>query len=339
MKSSSEALLNTLRSVCSRPHLTVDVVSGRFARFFPPGLHDRGTRVINAGTTTITVRDLADIDSQSRADIVVLQCHLHRDEPAYLNALRDAGYQGLIVGWFWDNHHGQDRNRAVAELVDVAVAAHDVHAAYLGEHALLLPSVMLCSTQWSRSDAAVLWASMPPSANRAEGLYGGFGRTASARTGWLERLIASGRYPGLWFTRDEGAPPYFKMSSEERFRHWTRYAVSLCVPSREDLSNRFFDAWLTGQIPVVTPDIPELSKPWAQTHRDRDIICAASYDEEDIDAAYRCARDIFDSGGVAGQEARHRLVLDHHLLEHRITRIVTLLREVADGGGTSGPLR
>jgi len=260
-----------------------------------------------------------------------LQCHLHRDEPAYLNALRDAGYQGLIVGWFWDNHHGQEQNRAVADLVDVAVAAHDVHAAYLGEHSLLLPSVMLCSTQWSHRDAAALWETSPLSANRAAGLYGGFARTASARTARLERLIASGRYPGLWFIRSEGAPQYFKMSCEERFRHWTSHAVSLCVPSREDLSNRFFDAWLTGQIPVVTPDIPELSRPWAQAHRDRDIVCAASYDEDDINAAYRCAREIFDSGGVAGQQARHRLVLDHHLLEHRITRIVTLLRDVARG--------
>jgi len=264
---------------------------------------------------------------------VVLQCHQHRDEPAFLKSLRDTGYEGLIVGWFWDNHHGRDRNRAVADLVDVAIASHEVHAAYLAEHARLLPSVMLCSTQWTRSDASALWASLPLSSNRAEGLYGGFGRYPSAtRTAWLAGLIASGRYPGLWFANDEGAPPYFKLTAEQRFYHWARYAVSLCVPYRDDLSNRFFDAWLTGQIPVVTPDIAELSAPWAQAHRDRDFVCAASYTEEDIDAAYRRARELFDSGGVAGQQARHQLALDHHLLEHRIAQIVTQLREVAAVG-------
>jgi hypothetical protein len=77
---------------------------------------------------SLCVRDLAAIDSYLCEDILVLQCHLHRDEPSDLNALRDAGYQGLIVGWFWDHPHGQERNRGVADLVDVAVAAHDVHA-------------------------------------------------------------------------------------------------------------------------------------------------------------------------------------------------------------------
>ena len=330
MRVSSEALLRTLRVICSRPRLTIDVVSGRAARFFPPGANSVGPRVIEADGMTITVRSLADADRRPASDILVLQCHQHRDEPAYLNAVRERGFEGLIVGWFWDNHHGTDGNRAVADLVDVAVASHDAHAAYLSEHAHLLPSVMLCSTQWSRGDAARLWASVPPSPHRAAGLYGGFGRyPGSPRTAWLERLIASGSYPGLWFANDEGAPPYFRMNSEERFRHWTRYAVSLCVPYRDDLSNRFFDAWLTGQIPVVTPDIVELSAPWAQTHRDRDFVCAASYDEGDIEHAYQRARELFDSGGIAGQLMRHRLALDQHLLEHRIARIVDRLRDVA----------
>jgi hypothetical protein len=333
MRISGDALQRIVRAIPSHPRLTVDVVSGRFGRFFPPRASGSGLRVIDLDAMTITVRGLADTDSGSRPDILILQCHQHRDEPAYLKALRDSGYEGVIVGWFWDNHHAKDRNRAVADLVDVAVASHDAHAAYLAEHAPLLPSVMLCSTQWSRRDAAELWGVAAASRDRADGLYGGFGRYPGApRTAWLDQLMASGRYPGLWFANDEGAPPYFKMSGQDRFLHWTRYAVSLCVPYRGDLSNRFFDAWLTGQIPVVTPDIAELSAPWAQLHRDRDFVCAASYDETDIAAAYSHARDLFDAGGVAGQQARHELALNHHLLEHRIARIVMLLCDVV---GTS----
>jgi hypothetical protein len=332
MKGPSEGVLRALQSACAGERLTIDVVSGRLDRFFPRA-GTTGPRVLHSTRSLVTIRDLADAPTRPAADVVVLQCHLHRGEPSYLRALRDAGYPGVIVGWFWDNHHAKGRNREVAALVDVGIAAHHCHSGYLREQTLLLPPVMLCSTQWTRDEAAALWASRPPCADRSRELSGGFGRYGgSARTAWLERLIAEGRYPALHFIDDERTASYFRMTGAERFREWTRHAVSLCVPYRDDLSNRFFDAWLAGQMPVVTPDIADLALPWAQPHRDRDFVCAASYDEADIRAAHLAALRLFDAGGIAGQEARHRLALEHHLFEQRIDRIAGLLRDAAAHG-------
>ena len=108
--------------------------------------------------------------------------------------------------------------------------------------------------------------------------------------------------------------------------------MSLCLPYRNDLGVRFFDAWLTGQIPIVTADIVELQSDWAAPHRDRHFVVAASYAPPDIDAAHAHALELFDAGGREGQQLRHRMAFEQHLLQHRIERIVALLRAAADHG-------
>jgi hypothetical protein len=195
---------------------------------------------------------------------------------------------------------------------------------------------MVGSVQWTPDEARGFWASIDPAASRSADLYGGFGRYKGAgRTAQIETLIATGRYPAVYFVdgpRDAGYFNYFGMSSEERFRYWAGYAVSLCLPYRNDLGLRFFDAWLTGQIPVVTPDIPELQSDWALPHRDRHFVVAASYEPADIDAAHARALALFDAGGSEGRQARHRLAIEQHLFEHRVARIVAMLREAGRHG-------
>jgi hypothetical protein len=186
---------------------------------------------------------------------------------------------------------------------------------------------MLSVGQWTADEARVAWSTVPASPERLPHLYGGFGRyRGTERTARLEELIASGDYPALRFTDDPSRPDYFKQTAVARFQEWAAYAVSLCLPYRNDLSNRFFDAWLTGQIPVVTRDIPELSAAWAVPHADRHFVYADSGERADIDAAHRRALALFREGGVEGQRARHELALNEHMLHHRIARIVELIR-------------
>ena len=310
--------------------VSVEVVS-EFRFFSAAASEDTATEVTPLGID-LRLTSLRDAVVPSAADIVILQSHARKTEPAYLEALRRSGYRGAVAGWFWDNHHAKEANRRVAAHVDVAIAAHDCHAGYLKEHAVLLPSVMLSVAQWTAQEARAGWSNLQLSVERRPDLYGGFGHyRGTERTACLEALIATGHYPALRFTDDPARRDYFKQTAVQRLHEWAEYAVSLCLPYRNDLSNRFFDAWLAGQIPIVTPDIPELDAPWALEHLDRHFVRAAGYDRASLDAAHQRALAIFREGGIEGQAERHALVLQQHMLHHRIARIVGLMRQAAHG--------
>ena len=328
----AEALAGRLaRSIGDGP-LTVDIVSGRASRSFSPAMPAALARHFAAAGIAVSLRELKTAPAHSAAELVILVCHVHKEEPAYLAALRAGGYAGVIVSWLWDNHHAKEANRRVASLSDVTIAAHDVHAGYLAGHSTLFRSVKLCSTQWTPDEAGAFWQSSRGRARSAE-LYGGFLRyKGSARTAHLEALIASGRYPAVRLLDGESGAGYFAQGEEARFREWTRHAVSLCLPYRGDLSNRFFDAWLTGQIPVVTPDVAELTAPWAAPHLDRHFVCAAGYEAGELAAAHQRALSLFASGGAAAQEERHRLALTGHLFPHRIEEILSRCRDAVRHG-------
>ncbi|HVZ23340.1 MAG TPA: hypothetical protein VG871_19845 [Vicinamibacterales bacterium] len=333
---SREAVRQRLQELSSRPRLAVEIVTGRASANFAASMSAALARDLAPAGTAVTFRDLTEARVPCEADLVLLVSQVHREESAYLTALRDSAYGGVVVAWLWDNHHARDRNLEVAKRADITIAAHDCHADYLTNHGLLFRSVMLGSAQWTAHEARALWDSVDLTAARSQDLYGGFGRyRGSGRTAHLERLIASAQYPALYFVdgpKAQGYFNYFAMSSEERFRHWARFAVSLCLPYRNDLGLRFFDAWLTGQIPIATSDIPELESDWARPHRDRDFVLAASYEPADINAAHARALELFRAGGRDGQVARHRLALGHHLFQHRVERILALLREAASHG-------
>ena len=329
-RSEPDALRRQLAGLRDRP-LTVEIVSDRMSRFFSPATAGALRSELEPHGLDVSLRALAGAAIPSRADVVLLLCHVRKAEPAYLDALRNAGYDGVVASWFWDNHHAIDANRRIASLVDVAVAAHGCHAAYLAEDALLLPAVNLCVAQWTAAEARAGWDALRLSDVRRTDLYGGFGRyKGSARTVCLESLIDTGDYPALYFTDGGTRADYFTLTAGQRFAEWAGYGVSLCLPYRNDLSNRFFDAWLTGQIPIVTPDIPELASAWATEHLDRHFVCAAGYEQADIDAAHRRAVELFHRGGVAGQQARHQLALERHMLHHRVAGILSILRQCGD---------
>jgi hypothetical protein len=328
-----EALARRIAGIMSQQRPAVDIVSGRASRSFSPLAREALADEFAASGITVSLLELSAAPTHSTADIILLLCHVHKEEPGYLAALRDGGYPGLIVSWLWDNHHAKDANRRIARLSDVTIAAHDVYAAYLAGHSTLFRSVKLCSTQWTAHEASTFWRRGGGAPDRSRELYGGFlGYRGSARTAHLEALIASGRYPALRLLNGERGSEYFAQDEEARFHEWTRYAVSLCLPYRNDLSNRFFDAWLTGQIPVVTPDVEELRAAWAAPYGDRHFVCAAGYDARELDAAHLRALSLFAAGGVAGQEERHQLALTGHLFTHRIAEILALLRGAAQSG-------
>jgi len=282
--------------------------------------------VLDGLNATRRIRDDAAIPAD--VDLVVWLVHLLDDEKR-IERYRARGGRALIVGWFWDNHHHLFENYAAARQCDFVVAGHAFAGSYLANrNAVALPPVPLCVTQWTATEARDFWAQSRV-LERSDELYGGFVWYAFAekRNRLLEALIGAGERQ-VYLLYESDLSRYFARSREERFREWAGYKVSLCLPLHDDLSQRMFDALLTGQIPLVPASLPDL--PQVLTAAKRAALPIVTFDEMTVDSVRKAARSavrLFDRSGPAGAERRHRYAVEHATLPARIETLLKNLRE------------
>lgn len=265
------------------------------------------------------------IDLSGPKDLYVKLCHLQCDEDD-IARMRRSSPDALVAGWFWDNHHHVFKNHAVARALDVIIPGHAFASAYLANtEASLEPELPLCVTQWSEAEARSLFTrfGMRP---RSDELYGGFVRYpfAAERNRLVDALIKAG-FPDIRFLEESKLGVYFSLSAEERFSQWTTFKTSLCLPLYADLSQRFFDALLCGQVPVVSSDIADLPMLQADlAERDIAVVVFDRYTPDAVFEAHRQALHMFDSQGLDGVKRRHDFGMEH-LFERRLTELVRRL--------------
>ena len=309
----------------------IGIVSARLSKIFSPELAgDLAAAGAAAGFEILLADSTASLPG--RCDVIVKLVHLLHDIDE-LTALREAGFAGPVVGWFWDNHHHLFANAEVAERLDVVVPGHAFARHYLSNIlALEGPALPLCVTQWAPAEARAFWAlcsEMP----RSDQLYGGFVRYAFAekRNALIVELQQTG-FEGVYFVEEATLNRYFGLSREDRFREWAAHKASITLPLAGDLSQRLFDALLAGQVPIVPRDVHDLDAvvpPDLQASLP--IIRFDRYDAAAVAEAHRAAIAAFDAGGPAAMQARHRFVLEHHMMDARITALLAALRGLAAG--------
>jgi hypothetical protein len=311
------------------------VVSTRLNKIIAPGAVEEVQGVFSKAFVNCTIADEFNPASWLDYDVVILMVHLRPEERTALEAVSKHFNRPLLIGWFWDNHHLYMDNIATCRLLDIVIPGHGFAAAYLRSvSAALWPSLPLCVTQWTAEMADGFVGLMTPVIERKRDLYGGFVQYPDARerNARLVDLHESGLFPMIYTIDPISLDRYFGQTSAQRFAEWGEYATSLCLPFDQDLSQRFFDAWLTGQVPVVTADIVDLRElPELSVHQNVDFVIADDASPSAIQAAAERALKLFDNGGDEGALRRHSLVLGNHMMVHRLQKIVSLLRTVAPG--------
>lgn len=309
-----------------RPAPRVAVVSHRFAKIFSADM-PRALREALAPKAW-DVRLYSSIDEVRNADLAIVLVHL-LGEGDGIERLRARLPDIPVVGWFWDNHHTPFENHRVAERLDVACAGHAFAAAYLANDAALsLAPVPLCVTQWSAREAAALFA-RHGDAPRGDDLYGGFVSYAFApeRDGLVSQLIEAGERGLALIPEADAGAGYFARSPEDRFRAWCGHKTSLVLPLADDVSQRLFDALLTGQVPVVPRDLPDLDRLFdAETAAALPMVAFGRRTVEDVRAAAAEAVAAFDREGTPGTLRRHAHALENHTFERRIETILQAVR-------------
>lgn len=307
------------------------VISRRAERIFSPQTNTELQQSFSKENDHVEFcSDITAIDA-SRFDAVLILVHLH-DEIKMIKQLQGKGFSGLIIGWFWDNHHHYYENIEVINWVDICIPAHGFSTDLLqsGESILDEVSVPVCTTQWTREQAQKLFEKYGYK-ERSNSLYGGFTRYdfAAQRNHLIEQVQKEIPENRVILFDQEHEAVYFGLTLEERFAQWCNYKVSLCLPLDKDLSQRFFDALLCGQIPIIPEDTLDLDSVIpAYTQAKLPILKIKSNDLNGIKKTYHEAIKLFDSEGIKGVKKRHQFALENHLLIHRIDFIIERLNNL-----------
>jgi hypothetical protein len=278
-------------------------------------------------------------------DILLLALHGHADEATILalrTAARQAGADPVLIGWTWDNHHDDYLCLRAVQLLDFVLVAHRVagDAENKAELTVRQPSVPflghlpLCSFQWPEAEIDAYWAASR-GAPRSDDLFGGYVRYRSAprRNQLIETLQGRLTVHALSISNEIGAFPeaYRQQTPAEAFADFAAHKVGLVVPVRRDVPNRLFDALVTGEVPLLVGDCPDLDAMIPPDLQQSLPVIRAPADPDAVLQAHKAALDAFDRDGAAGAERRHRHVRDHHLFSNRMTLLTGHLDRLATG--------
>jgi hypothetical protein len=261
-----------------------------------------------------------------RDTLIVYAGGLDSEQSQVASRLKAANAGRPVVAWHWDNHHSYLWNARLTAAVDLSFPAHATPREYLGRWARdgrCGPVVPLCVMQWPRPVLERLYEDCRDE-KRSDALTGHFGwyPVARKRNVFVDQVRR--HWPEAELTLDFlFLHDYHARSERERFLTWRGYKTSVALPVAGDLSNRFFDALASGQVPIVPRDIIDFDRVISPKEQERlPVVRLEAYTLEALREAHAAAIAAFDRGGEAQAAERHRFTLAHHMLAHRIRDIV-----------------
>lgn len=314
-------VIEAARAVVARPAWDILIVARRSEGLDETELVVRHAPPVRSITL---VRDIDQLEALDRRFDVCLLCNRVTDDELLLKRVRERQLADFIAIWTWDNHHSRRRNLQISALGDLVLPGHLFCAGYLKSPQTVLGAhVPLGSNQWSRARAASLFKQFR-TAPRDDALHGGFigWRIVPERATLVRACMEAFDGHALRLLGADARRGYFALDPVERWREWSQHKVGLVLPFDRDLSTRFFDSLLTGQVPIlptwcedIDAVVPE------QVQRALPIVRFSEASVPAIAAAWREALARFDEQGADGVMRRHLFALDNHHLGLRLPKI------------------
>ena len=240
----------------------------------------------------------------------------------------------LFVACLYDAHHSLELSCTISLCVDLVFPAHYDYLAVLNRYCPFVCGPLPASTlQWTRADMPRL-EPLLYSTPRTVRLSGGFTHYPQFpfRNGIVQRVMQQPVGAALELPTGASAAHHSHRSADDNWRVWCSSKVNLMVPSMADLPHRFFDALLTGNVPLV----PRWVAPFFDAFdfsafQQPPFVWFDHADLADMSGVVARAEALFDSEGNAGIAQRHRWVRDQHLLDNRIEHILRHAQELLNG--------
>jgi len=226
----------------------------------------------------------------------------------------------------WDNHHHPIDNLRASLVADVVFVAHWEQRQYVN-HPCVLPGVHmpLCTRQWSPQLIVEQYPNGLPT-DRSDEIYGGYGNYgwAAQRNEFIQQFARRHPKHSIYLV---DLDDYWRQSTSMRLQQWMNHKVHLVVPVANDLSTRVFEALVTGQIPLVPDDIPDLDRAVPTNLQDSlPILRYRAFSIESAHEAYRAALARFAADGSIGVQRRFEFVRNYHSLNARIAAFAEFIR-------------
>jgi len=264
-------------------------------------------------------------------DLAIICTHIKGEHKAQV-IIRGRKFAPVLVAWTWDNHIDPYSNLRFSALSDIILPTHKYCADLLKTpHAVVGENFPHCTCQWSRPLAAkLLEASI--SNSRSDSLYGGYVSWPIGQRNTLLRSL-KGELPlnAITLIGPATRESYFRMSSEDKFKQWASYKVSVAIPLMNDLSMRVFDALIAGQVPLVPESCYDLDAVIpAEIQASLPIIRFEEMSVSAIAKAWHTAVRRYDELGTEGVYKRHAFARDYHHISVRLGQIARYVLKLAD---------
>jgi hypothetical protein len=145
----------------------------------------------------------------------------------------------------------------------------------------------------------------------------------------IELIEKSYRGFNVGFTDNNKVTNYNKQSSLEKMKQWTNFKTSLIISVSDDLPIRFFDALLTGSIPIVPKKLKNKIESLKKYENIRSEIYW--YDESDIrnlNQVVSSALKHFEEYGIDGIRLRSNWVVTLQTKEVVLSNIISNLEGI-----------
>jgi hypothetical protein len=326
----AERIVRTAQQVVTKTQYDVLLFSLRPEYFDPDEFINFQDGPIRSVTFISSIQQLLTIGRTF--DVAIMISTLIQSDHIALYHMRKENLADFIFVWTFDNHHDRYSNMIINSLADVIVPSHKFCANYMRSPCAILGAhVPLATNQWSRAKARILFAASMQLARR-DGLHGSFvtWRFDADRAKFAAECQARLPDNAISLLDPSERHRYFNQSVEERWRDWASHKVELVLPLSFDLSFRFFDSLLVGQVPLVPTwchDFDEVIPVAMQEALP--VIRFGTSTAEAVEIAWQEAIRRFDADGEAGMLRRHTYAIENHHLVNRLKAICSQINDVA----------
>ena len=131
-------------------------------------------------------------------------------------------------------------------------------------------------------------------------------------------LFRSSKMIRLQVTSDTNS--FLQQTNEERWGEWINYKIHLIAPVAHDIPNRFFDALITGGIPMIPNGLKShvISAGIPKEY----FVCYSPSDIIDPTDLFGKARKLFDEQGKIGCIKRSLFAFENYHVDMVIEKIV-----------------
>lgn len=236
----------------------------------------------------------------------------------------------LILVYLYDNHHSLTQSLMVSTISDIVVIAHPDFKNLLEAYAPIVIGPIHAPIQSWNLEELDQFKYLIDNTNRnidVGGMHYKY-KKFTLRNELIDLMEKNIKKSKIGFTNKDNNAGYHNQSPIEKMKEWTNFKTSIIVPVTDDLPIRFFDALLTGCVPIVPKKLKNKIESLEKFESIKsEIFWYENFEIECIKKEISKAIDHFEKYGIDGIRLRSNWVLSYQTKEVVLSKIINNIKE------------